>query len=151
VVDARGWATASTTLLSLKSLCGGGVPSSHPSLGLSFFFLSFLLYFVYLSMGVYFRVFARLWTENTLGSRAGALAGCGAESGAPRGILAIYLKFASFSKMISKLTTLVASPAAARGWMESNLKRDVKQQCHVLSATSPLCVWLCIGVYLLPA
>jgi len=31
VVDARGWATASiTTLLSLKSLCGGGVPSSHP-------------------------------------------------------------------------------------------------------------------------
>ena len=34
-----GWATASTTLLSLKSLCGGGVPSSHPSLGLSVFFL----------------------------------------------------------------------------------------------------------------
>ena len=29
----------STTLLSLKSLCGGGVPSSHPSLGLSVFFL----------------------------------------------------------------------------------------------------------------
>jgi len=29
-----GWATASTTLLSLKSLCGGGVPpSSHPSFG----------------------------------------------------------------------------------------------------------------------
>ena len=27
--------------LSLKSLCGGGVPSSHPSLGLSVFFLSF--------------------------------------------------------------------------------------------------------------
>ena len=40
MVDARGWATASTTLLSLKSLCGGGVPSSHPSLGLSVFFLS---------------------------------------------------------------------------------------------------------------
>ena len=39
MVDARGWATASTTLLSLKSLCGGGVPSSHPSLGLSVFFL----------------------------------------------------------------------------------------------------------------
>ena len=36
-----GWATASTTLLSLKSLCGGGVPSSHPSLGLSGFFLFF--------------------------------------------------------------------------------------------------------------
>ena len=36
-----GWATASTTLLSLKSLCGGGVPSSHPpSLGLAVFFLS---------------------------------------------------------------------------------------------------------------
>jgi len=35
------WATASTTLLSLKSLCGGGVPSSHPSLGVSVFFLSF--------------------------------------------------------------------------------------------------------------
>ena len=34
-----GWATASTTLLSLKSLCGGGVPSSHPSLELSVFFL----------------------------------------------------------------------------------------------------------------
>jgi len=34
-----GWATASTTLLSLKSLCGGGVPSSHPSLGMSVFFL----------------------------------------------------------------------------------------------------------------
>ena len=32
MVDARGWATASTTLLSLKSMCGGGVPSSHPSL-----------------------------------------------------------------------------------------------------------------------
>ena len=30
-----------TTHLSLKSLCGGGVPSSHPSLGLSVFFLSF--------------------------------------------------------------------------------------------------------------
>ena len=29
----------STTLLSLKSLCGGGVPSSHPSFGLSVFFL----------------------------------------------------------------------------------------------------------------
>jgi len=29
-----------TTPLSLKSLCGGGVPSSHPSLGLSVFFLS---------------------------------------------------------------------------------------------------------------
>ena len=29
------------TPLSLKSLCGGGVPSSHPSLGLSVFFLSF--------------------------------------------------------------------------------------------------------------
>ena len=27
---------ASTTLLSLKSLCGGGLPSSHPSLGCSF-------------------------------------------------------------------------------------------------------------------
>ena len=39
--DSLGWATASTTLLSLKSLCGGGVPSSHPSLGLSVFFLSF--------------------------------------------------------------------------------------------------------------
>ena len=37
----QGWATASTTPLSLKSLCGGGVPSSHPSLGLSVFFLSF--------------------------------------------------------------------------------------------------------------
>ena len=34
-----GWATASTTLLSLKSLCGGGVPSSHPSLGFSILFL----------------------------------------------------------------------------------------------------------------
>ena len=41
--DSQGWATASTTLLSLKSLCGGGVPSSHPSLGLSVFFLSFAL------------------------------------------------------------------------------------------------------------
>ena len=29
--------------LSLKSLCGGGVPSSHPSLGLSVFLLSFTL------------------------------------------------------------------------------------------------------------
>ena len=29
------------TLLSLKSLCGGGVPFSHPSLGLCVFFLSF--------------------------------------------------------------------------------------------------------------
>ena len=29
--------------LSLKSLCGGGVPFSHPSLGLSVFFLSFTL------------------------------------------------------------------------------------------------------------
>ena len=28
------------TTLDLKSLCGGGVPSSHPSLGLSVFFLS---------------------------------------------------------------------------------------------------------------
>ena len=28
-----------TTPLSLKSLCGSGVPSSHPSLGLSVFFL----------------------------------------------------------------------------------------------------------------
>ena len=43
MVDARGWATASTTLLPLNSLCGGGVPSSHPSLGLSVFFLSFFL------------------------------------------------------------------------------------------------------------
>ena len=33
--------TKRTTPLSLKSLCGGGVPSSHPSLGLSVFFLSF--------------------------------------------------------------------------------------------------------------
>jgi len=33
--------THSLTHLSLKSLCGGGVPSSHPSLGLSVFFLSF--------------------------------------------------------------------------------------------------------------
>jgi len=39
--DAQGWATASAPPLSLKSLCGGGVPSSHPSLGLSVFFLSF--------------------------------------------------------------------------------------------------------------
>ena len=41
LLDAQGlgWATASTTLLSLKSLCGGGVPSSHPSLGFSVFFL----------------------------------------------------------------------------------------------------------------
>jgi len=31
--DAQGWATASTTLLSLKSLCGGG-----PPLGCSSFF-----------------------------------------------------------------------------------------------------------------
>ena len=31
-----------TTHLSLKSLCGGGAPSSHPSLGLSVFFLSFV-------------------------------------------------------------------------------------------------------------
>jgi len=31
-IDARGWATASTTLPSLKSLFGGGVPSSHASL-----------------------------------------------------------------------------------------------------------------------
>ena len=40
--DAQGWATASTTPLSLKSLCGGGVPSSHPSLGVvfAFFFLA---------------------------------------------------------------------------------------------------------------
>jgi len=30
----------------LKSLCGGGVPSSHPSLGLSVFFLSFFFLFV---------------------------------------------------------------------------------------------------------
>ena len=30
-----------STLPSLKSLCGGGVPSSHPSLGLSVSFLSF--------------------------------------------------------------------------------------------------------------
>ena len=44
--DAQGWATASTTLLSLKSLCGGGVPSSHPSLGLSVFFLSFFFLFL---------------------------------------------------------------------------------------------------------
>ena len=29
--------------LHVKSLCGGGVPSSHPSLGLSVLFLSFLL------------------------------------------------------------------------------------------------------------
>ena len=29
------------TLLSLKSLCGGGVPFSHPSLGLCVFFLSY--------------------------------------------------------------------------------------------------------------
>ena len=43
MVDARGWATASTTLLSLKSLCGGGVPSSHPSLGVPVFFLSFAI------------------------------------------------------------------------------------------------------------
>ena len=28
-------------VVTLKSLCGGGVPSSHPSLGLSVFFLSF--------------------------------------------------------------------------------------------------------------
>ena len=35
------WGTASTTLLSLKSLCGGGVPCSHPSLGLLGPFLSF--------------------------------------------------------------------------------------------------------------
>ena len=33
--------TGRITPLSLKSLCGGGVPSSHPSLGLSVFFLSF--------------------------------------------------------------------------------------------------------------
>ena len=31
----------STHVSSLKSLCGGGVPCSHPSLGLSVFFLSF--------------------------------------------------------------------------------------------------------------
>ena len=37
----RGWATGLTPHFSLKSLCGGGVPSSHPSLGLSVFFLSF--------------------------------------------------------------------------------------------------------------
>ena len=36
--SADGWRI---TPLSLKSLCGGGVPSSHPSLGLSIFFLSF--------------------------------------------------------------------------------------------------------------
>ena len=36
-------ATFSHTVPSLKSLCGGGVPSSHPSLGLSVFFLSFFL------------------------------------------------------------------------------------------------------------
>ena len=30
-------------VVTLKSLCGGGVPSSHPSLGLSVFFLSFLV------------------------------------------------------------------------------------------------------------
>ena len=38
-----GWATASTTLLSLKSLCGGGVPSSHPCLWVVCF-LSFFLF-----------------------------------------------------------------------------------------------------------
>ena len=32
---------ASTTLLPLKSLCGGGVPSSHPSLGCPFSFFLF--------------------------------------------------------------------------------------------------------------
>ena len=32
---------SSTWWCDLKSLCGGGVPSSHPSLGLSVFFLSF--------------------------------------------------------------------------------------------------------------
>ena len=37
--DAQGWAMDSATPLSLKSLCGGGMPSSHPSLGLSVFFL----------------------------------------------------------------------------------------------------------------
>ena len=45
-----GWATASTTLLSLKSLCGGGVPSSHPSL-LVIFFLA--LQFLSLAAGSY--------------------------------------------------------------------------------------------------
>ena len=35
---------AISCLHSLKSLCGGGVPSSHPSLGLSVFFLSFFLH-----------------------------------------------------------------------------------------------------------
>merc|ERR1712086_1215510 len=44
----QGWATASTTtLLSLKSLCGGSVPSSHPSLAsLLSFFLSLLYLFI---------------------------------------------------------------------------------------------------------
>jgi len=37
-----GWATASTTLLSLKSLCGGGVPSSHRCLRCLFSFFLFL-------------------------------------------------------------------------------------------------------------
>ena len=43
--DSPGWATASerTTPLFLKSLCGGGVPSSHPSLGCLFSFFLFFL------------------------------------------------------------------------------------------------------------
>ena len=50
-----------------------------PSLPWVVFFLSFfLLYVVYLSMGVYFRVFARLWTENTLGP--------GTQGGSPGGV-----------------------------------------------------------------
>ena len=39
--DAQGWATAKHTFLPVKSLCGGGVPSSHPSFGLYVLFLSF--------------------------------------------------------------------------------------------------------------
>ena len=36
----EGYSSESEQDLSLKSLCGGGVPSSHPSLGFSVFFLS---------------------------------------------------------------------------------------------------------------
>jgi len=50
-----GWATASTTLLPLKSR----VPSSHPSLGFSIFFLSFSLglYVFFLSLCCVFSFF----------------------------------------------------------------------------------------------
>ena len=37
------WRVCFLSFFLLKSLCGGGVPSSHPSLGFTVFFLSFFL------------------------------------------------------------------------------------------------------------